>query len=187
MELRVIGGVYKNRNIKLNKKASARPTLVRARRIIFDTLQYKIPEQFTFLDAFAGSGINGIEALSRNASEVIFFDFCTFAIKSINENLKKMEKLPGRYSIIKTNIFKPPEGKPVDVVFLDPPYNKAFIIPDVIEKLEKYNWIAEGTIIIIEHSRRNTIVIDSKFVKFKESSVGNSIIQFFKWEKITQE
>lgn len=181
MELRIIGGIYKNRSIKIPKKAQIRPTLVRARTIVFDTLCNKLPNNFTFLDAFAGSGIMGIEALSRSAEKVVFFDINKEATTAISSTLKKMEKIPGAYSVICTSVFRPPAGSPVDVIFLDPPYTKFFIIPDIVEKLNKYGWIKSGTYIVAEIPLGEKIQMGEACEWFKTSTISNSMLQFFKY------
>lgn len=182
MELRILLGNYKNRAIKILPGVGIRPTLVRARRVLFDTLQYYLGTEFSMLDAFAGSGVIGIEALSRGATNVIFFDINRKIIKMIESNLREMRNITGMYLTHTASALTPPKGQPVDVIYLDPPYEQSFILPKVIKKLNKYNWIHPETIIVIE--------IPSDFHKektmqyfncyFKESIISNSRLLFFK-------
>ena len=145
MDLRILGGIYKHRRIKLHSSFHDRPTLVRSRRMIFDILMNYIEVGFSFLDVFAGSGVMGIEALSRGASKVVFFDINSLYLKTIEKNLINMEKIIGIYSTIKTNALCPPDGSNFDVIFLDPPYEKYYIInqnetkklPEIIESMIK--------------------------------------------------
>ena len=72
MGVRIIGGQY--RGMRINAPESARPTLVRHRQAIFDTLESIESEKFghffdnkIVIDCFAGSGALGIEAVSRGA------------------------------------------------------------------------------------------------------------------------
>jgi 16S rRNA (guanine966-N2)-methyltransferase len=186
MSLRIVGGVYKNRAIRMLSNMMIRPTLVRARVMIFDTLGSM--ENKRFLDVFAGSGAMGIEALSRGAKHVIFFDTHTQIINKLYSNLDAMEKLTGKYSIVKTNALQPPLGTPVDVVFIDPPYAKHYIISDVVKKLIKYQWINDQTIIILEISDKSYLklsndffgVEDNKFQLFKTNTISNSKFMFYK-------
>lgn len=183
MDLRIIGGIYKNRKIKMTKKGEIRPTLVRARKMIFDTFLYQAPEKFSFLDVFAGSGAMGIEALSRRASDVVFFDNNKNTIKTILDNLKPLDKIQGLYSCIYTNIFMCPEGKKMNVVFLDPPYDKYYIIPDVLKRLEQQKWIGDGTIVIVEFFCKHPLNLKDNYVLFKDKKISNSIFQFFFFEE----
>ena len=170
-----------------------RPTLIRSRRMIFDTLQsIEKGHSQSFLDVFAGSGIMGIEALSRGSQKVVFFDINKRNIKTIEENLKEMPKISGAFSTICGNSLLPPDGSPMDVIFLDPPYDKIFIIPKILKNLIIANWINEKTTIILECSAKNQLSLElndqysfisidnfGEFILFKDIKISNSIIQFF--------
>jgi 16S rRNA (guanine966-N2)-methyltransferase len=174
--LRVLSGTYKRKSIKLPSELSVRPTLVRARKMIFDVLIHHLGRDFTFLDAFAGSGIMGIEALSLGASKVIFFDNNPRVIRNLRSNLESFHSAV--YTVIKTNSLSPPHGSPVDVIFIDPPYKKIDIVSDVIKKLKKYGWINDNTLIILEVPRRNVPQLKQTVKLIKEKQVANSIFRF---------
>lgn len=179
MSLRILSGKYKNRQISFSNNDHIRPTLVRARKVIFDTVMSRVPTDFSFLDVFAGSGIMGMEALSRGSERVVFFDLDTKALKKIEENLKKMDKIEGGYHIVKANALKPPTGMPVDIIFIDPPYDKSFIVEDVIKKLLKYNWIKEGTHLIIESHKKTKINLSEQFFIYKEKQISSTSVNFY--------
>lgn len=174
--LRVLSGSYKRKAIKLPSELSVRPTLVRARKMIFDILMHHFGKDFSFLDAFAGSGIMGIEALSIGASKVVFFDNNPRVVKNLKSNLENFQG--GLYTIIKTNTLSPPYGAPMDVIFIDPPYKKIDIISDVIKKLKKYGWINENTLVILEVPRRNVPQLKQTVKLIKEKQVANSLFRF---------
>ncbi len=107
--MRIISGIYKNKEIKMRKQLSetVRPTLVRVRTIIFDILShYYYEEEFSFLDVFTGAGAMGLEALSRN-NFVVFWDIDKKVIQNLEHNLKNMPKLT-KYRILNVNALKPP-------------------------------------------------------------------------------
>jgi 16S rRNA G966 N2-methylase RsmD len=115
--IRIVGGAYKNRAIPLkkNKKNFVRPTLVRARRIIFDTItsylaKYDVPtSDVVFVDTFAGSGAMGIEALSRGMRSVFFeLDFVIF--KALKTYLSSLKNVPS-YETYRINALRPPWNK----------------------------------------------------------------------------
>ena len=184
MDLRIIGGIYKNRAIKLPRNFNARPTLVRARKIIFDTIFPYMIENWSFLDVFAGSGVMGIEALSRGADKVFFFEIDRLLCENIKKNIINMEKIRGLYSVFNINALKPYDGQPVNIMFLDPPYDVTDIIPDVIKKLHNKNWIDQNTILVIEyhkkHKKKDKIWYEflNNFSTFKKSRISDSIIEF---------
>ena len=69
--MRVIAGIYRSRILKSLKGLALRPTSDRLRETLFNVLAPNL-EGSRFVDLFAGTGANGIEALSRGASEVVF-------------------------------------------------------------------------------------------------------------------
>jgi 16S rRNA (guanine966-N2)-methyltransferase len=179
MQLRILSGCYKNRSIKLHHTFKDRPTLVTVRRTIFDILINLMGGvAFSFLDVFAGSGAMGIEALSRGAGKVVFFDLNVLYLKTIEENLLKMPNVVGQFSTLKANALRPPNGNPMEVIFLDPPYDKYYIIEDVVEKLRKYNWINDSSIIITESFYKNSINLKN-YYKFREKKISSTLISFF--------
>ncbi|MGH9611507.1 MAG: RsmD family RNA methyltransferase, partial [Bryobacteraceae bacterium] len=84
--MRVIGGEFRSRRLKSPPGADTRPTPDRLRETLFDVLAPRIAET-VFLDAYAGSGAVGIEALSRGARRAIFIERSRGAVNIIRENL----------------------------------------------------------------------------------------------------
>src|SRR3990167_9566270 len=79
-ELRIIGGQFRSRKIIFEEEAGLRPTHNRIRETVFNWLQ-PIIENSVCLDAFAGSGAMGFEAISRGAATVSFCDISPGVIK----------------------------------------------------------------------------------------------------------
>src|SRR3979409_228498 len=84
--MRVIGGEFRSRRLKTLPGLSLRPTPDRLREALFNVLAPRI-EGVTFLDAYAGSGSVGIEALSRGAAHAIFIEKHFNAARVLRENL----------------------------------------------------------------------------------------------------
>src|SRR5690554_7857998 len=72
-QLRIIGGQWRSRRLNFPSIEGLRPTLDRIRETLFNWLQFDV-EGKRVLDAFAGSGALGFEALSRGAKEVVFLE-----------------------------------------------------------------------------------------------------------------
>jgi 16S rRNA (guanine966-N2)-methyltransferase len=186
--IKILGGLYANRRIKLFSTTGLRPTLMRTKVVMFDTLKFE--EGLTFLDVFAGSGSIGLEALSRGASKVIFFDISSKYVKSIQKNIDDMPNVPGIGSVFCVNVFRPPQGRPMNVVFLDPPYADSGLIPDVLNKLLKHNWIDENTIIITETDQKTVLNklsanddMLSKYNVFNEKRISSTMLKFWKYNQ----
>src|SRR5204863_657757 len=84
--MRVIAGEFRSRRLKTLPGLALRPTPDRLREALFNVLAPRI-EGATFLDAYAGSGAVGIEALSRGASHAIFLEKHPAAVRVLRENL----------------------------------------------------------------------------------------------------
>src|SRR5215831_15167991 len=91
--MRVIAGEYRSRKLKSIPGDETRPTSDRLRETLFDILQTRIAGA-TFLDAYAGTGAVGIEALSRGASHVFFLERNKVALDAIRENLTALKVGP---------------------------------------------------------------------------------------------
>ncbi len=123
MALRILGGELKGREVKSPNIASTRPVTSLLRKSIFDTCQFFI-EGARVLDAFAGSGALGIEALSRGASFACFIDNNPIAARCIRENLTTL-KLKERSLLLEEDAFlflADYDKEPFDILFIDPPY-----------------------------------------------------------------
>src|SRR5687767_9934255 len=87
--MRVIAGEFRSRVLKTLPGLDVRPTPDRLRETLFNILAQRI-EDATFLDAYAGTGSVGIEALSRGASRVTFIERSRGAVNVIRENLRML-------------------------------------------------------------------------------------------------
>ena len=87
--MRVIAGEFRSRKLKTVSGLSVRPTPDRLREALFNILALRLPGT-VFLDAYAGSGAVGIEALSRGARQVILIEKSPEALAVIQENLSAL-------------------------------------------------------------------------------------------------
>lgn len=124
--MRVITGTARGRRLKTLEGTDVRPTTDRVKEAIFSVIQFDI-EGRTMLDLFAGSGQMGIEALSRNARNVVFVDSSAKSIEVVRDNLQSC-KLTNRASVVQSDALsylRPRAGRAeFDYAFLDPPYRK---------------------------------------------------------------
>lgn len=111
-QIRIISGEFGGRLIDTPDNEATQPMGDRERMAIFNRLREDIPGK-RILDAFAGSGALGLEALSLGAAEVEFIENNPKAIQCIKGNLTKLNQ--------RASILRKPEGG-YDVIFMDPPY-----------------------------------------------------------------
>jgi len=126
---------------------ATRPTPDRLRETLFDILQTRI-EGATFVDAYAGTGAVGIEALSRGARHAFFLERDRVALAAIRENLASLNA-GGRATVVPGAVVKSLALHAGEIVFLDPPY--------AMEKeygaaLELLGTTGAG-LVIVQHSR----------------------------------
>src|ERR1700690_1958279 len=87
--MRVIAGTYRSRPLKSLKGMALRPTSDRLRETLFNVLGERV-DGARFMDAFAGTGAVGIEAISRGAKEAVFLENHAPAAALIRRNLELM-------------------------------------------------------------------------------------------------
>ncbi|MBX5495115.1 MAG: 16S rRNA (guanine(966)-N(2))-methyltransferase RsmD [Bryobacteraceae bacterium] len=119
--MRVIAGEFRSRKLKSMPGMDVRPTPDRLRESLFNILAPRI-EGSVFVDAYAGTGAVGIEALSRGARKVIFIESNRAAAQLIHENLNALKIQGGRAEVVRAKAALVVDRYPADIVFLDPPY-----------------------------------------------------------------
>lgn len=149
--VRIIGGKWRSRRLKVPDIKDLRPTPDRVRETLFNWLSPVIAGAHC-LDAFAGSGVLGFEALSRGAASIDMVD----QSKEVVELLQEEAILLGAHSI---SIYRAtlPHGlrapeQAFDIVFLDPPYQNNVLLPCCFY-LDKQQYLAKGAYIYLEANR----------------------------------
>ena len=89
----ITGGKYKGQKVIAPDEKITRPTLSKVRMAVFNTLQSMIDfEGKSFFDMYAGSGIMGLEAISRGFSELLACEKNREVYKTLKNNLEKYQK-----------------------------------------------------------------------------------------------
>lgn len=118
--MRVIGGQFRSRRLKTLRGLELRPTPDRLRETLFNILAQRIAGT-VFLDAYAGAGAVGIEALSRGAAQAIFLEKNRAAVNVIQENLAALG-IESRARVVAGAVAQTLRQYSPDIAFLDPPY-----------------------------------------------------------------
>jgi len=119
--MRVIAGEFRSRRLKSIPGNATRPTPDRLRETLFDILAQRI-DGATFVDAYAGTGAVGIEALSRGAAHAWFLERNRVALEAIRENLASL-RVGTRATVVAGPVALHLPRYSADIVFLDPPYD----------------------------------------------------------------
>jgi 16S rRNA (guanine966-N2)-methyltransferase len=130
---------------------NTRPTADRVREALFNILAHGEPslDGAEVLDAFAGSGALGFEALSRGAARVTFMETDGTAFAVLYANAKKLgaEK---QVAIQRVDATQPPKAAtPCRFILMDPPYKSGLALPALVA-LDAKGWIAEDALVVVE-------------------------------------
>lgn len=133
---------------------SIRPTTDRVKESVFNLIQDFIPGA-RVLDMFGGSGALSLEALSRGAlsATVIDADKNSVAVIKKNIELTSFEK-ETKVLCQKAESFAEASKESFDIIFLDPPYNKGFVVP-VLSTISKRGMLSENGIAVLESDYRD--------------------------------
>lgn len=183
--LRVIAGSARGHTLAVPPGTHIRPTLDRVREALFSIIGPAI-QGARFLDLFAGSGANGIEALSRGAASCTFIDSDARAVACIRDNLVGT-RLADKAQVIRATL---PEqlpnvlpGEPFDLVFADPPYAlNAYTA--TIRQVAEARVLRPGGRLIVEHESRRDLSESaiSPFVFVRMYRYGDSALSVFETE-----
>ena len=122
--MRIIAGTWRGRALSTPGPAT-RPTADRVRQAVFDRLMHApwaAPiRDATVLDAYAGTGALGLEALSRGAAHAVFMERDRAALHVLRANIAAC-RAEAQCTVLAADVLRPPPGRPCGLVFLDPPY-----------------------------------------------------------------
>lgn len=162
-----------------------RPTSDQLRETLFNILGARILGS-RFIDAYAGSGAVGIEALSRGAGQVTFIERHRPAVECIRWNLLALE-INTRFSIIQRDVGRALlEQGDFDICFLDPPYAETLEYEQVLTTLGSRIVLSPHALVIAEHSKRlNLPVTYGALERVKERAQGDSQLSFYQPQTTT--
>ena len=147
--MRIIAGQWKGRRLATPTWSGLRPTSDKLRETLFNIVAPRIAGAHV-LDACAGTGALGIEALSRGAASVTFIESDPRAAALIRENLRRCA-VSDRYAIIPGDIERARPWRTFDLILLDPPYELPHLDRVYARVAE---WLAPGGLLMVEHARR---------------------------------
>jgi 16S rRNA (guanine966-N2)-methyltransferase len=176
--LRIVAGDLKGRRLASPTWTGLRPTSDRLRETLFNIVG-RTCVGASVLDAFAGTGAIGIEALSRGAAHVMFVDHDPRALALIRQNLDRCG-VTDRYTIQRMDLAR--SGLPAfptafDLMFLDPPYEMN--PTDACEALAPS--LALDGVLVVEHARRTEMPeAIAALTRTRILRAGDSALSFFR-------
>ncbi len=182
--MRIVAGRHRGRTLIAPDGLAVRPTADRTREAIFNVLtQGKLAGggnpliEARVLDAFAGTGALGLEALSRGAARVTFMESQAAALATLRANLEALEESE-RAEVLAVDVLRPPPAAaPCAIVLMDPPYNQGLAAP-ALTALAEAGWIAEGALIAVELMKAEAFDAPEGFEELDLRSYGKAKVAF---------
>lgn len=136
--MRIIAGEFRGRRLLPPEGDVTRPITDRVKQSLFDILSPRIADAIVY-DCFAGTGSMGLECLSRGARHATFFEADFRTARRLEQNIEALQ-VHRRATVATGDLFKrltvaPSEARPVDLLFLDPPYRFLRERPDALTRL----------------------------------------------------
>ena len=159
--MRIVAGAWRGRTLIAPPGGATRPTADRVRQALFDMLLHAqwggrdLLEGAAVLDAFAGTGALGLEALSRGAAHATFLERDRSALAALRANVEAC-RAGDRAAVLAADATLPPPGRPCGVIFLDPPYGRG-LVAAALAGLARAGWIAPGALAVVETARDEEI------------------------------
>lgn len=188
--LTIISGKYRGKKIKTKANAVIRPTSSRARGAIFNILMHgEFGSHETsplinraVIDLFCGTGVLGLEALSRGAAHVTFVDESSESIALARSNVAHLKEEANSHFIRNDSTSLPMARKTHSLAFLDPPYNSGLAVKS-LAMLDKRGWLENGAVAVVELSKKETLVAPENYTVIDERNYGNTQIVFLRYQK----
>ena len=176
--MRVIAGSLKGRRLVCPKGDAIRPTTDKVKEAMFGALQFYLPDTFV-LDAFAGSGALGIEAISRGAAHADFVELSAEHIKTLRQNLEPVPK--ESYTVFKGDVIKlMPRLNKYDLVLLDPPYD-ADIYESFLISADKVGILKDGSRVVMECRAAFDFILPPKYNLTRKKNYGDISLWFMEY------
>ena len=153
--MRIVAGTLRGRTL-LSAASATRPTADRVRQALFDMLRHADwagdALEGRVLDAFAGTGALGLEALSRGAPQAVFLDNDRAALACVAANVAAC-RMQAACLTIAGDATRPPAARAgwgqAGLVFLDPPYGRSLVAP-ALDALRAAGWVAADALVVAE-------------------------------------
>ncbi len=183
--MRIVSGSLRGKTVDAPTGEDTRPTTDRVREALFSSL-YSLRGGFegaVVLDAFAGSGALGIEALSRGAARAVFYERADKAVAVLKRNIASCKLEARQAEVVRRDILSHPPAaaqEPFDLVFLDPPYAfDASKVLQMVDSLRASGALAPEALVVYEHALK-----DASEVSAAIAELGYEVETMKKYGKI---
>jgi 16S rRNA (guanine966-N2)-methyltransferase len=175
--VRLIAGIFGGRFLTAPDNTRTHPMSERVRGALFNMIDV---EGRTVLDAFAGTGALGLEALSRGAKSVTFIERDRVAQKILAENVQTLD-VSEKAQIIKASVsawHETSETAKFDLIFADPPYHDMQL--STVTKL--FSHLNSNALMVLSHPGRGETPTANGVVVVDSRMYGDAALTFYRRE-----
>ena len=177
--MRIVAGTLKGRRLKGPVTDDVRPTSDRLRETLFNVLGTRV-QGCRVLDAYAGTGAVGLEAISRGAAHVTFYENDPRAWKVTEANILHCG-VGDACHVVRTDFLKSKGRADCDLVFLDPPYDDVDL--NAVLRVAATH-ATPGGVVVLEHRRsRESPPEEGDLVRTRVLQSGDSTLSFYSASK----
>lgn len=180
-QIRIIAGEWRGRKLPVAEVNGLRPTPDRVRETLFNWLQFEVAGR-RCLDAFAGTGALGAEALSRGAAGLVLLERDAKAVAHLRQHLLPLAG--ERAQLIAQDAVHWLATAPVtpfDLVFLDPPFAAGLHQP-ALDQLILRGWLAPGALVYLEQgARQSDVLLPTGWIEEKTRQAGE--VRYSLWRQ----
>jgi len=179
--MRIIAGRFRGRALAAPSGLATRPTSARARGALFEILRPRL-EGASVADLFAGTGALGLEALSRGARKIDFYESQRAALESLRKNVALLGAAAETQVVPGALPDSIGAGDSYDLVFVDAPWRQGLELA-VAARLVARQRLAPGALIVVENPRREDLAVE-RFVALglaldDQRTYGDTALHFF--------
>lgn len=176
--MRIVSGKYGGREVAAPRSNKTRPITDKDREALFNILGDI--EDLRILDAYAGSGVLGLEALSRGASFVDAIEVAKGPGQTIVQNVKNLE-VKDSYKLYHEKVRHWAANNQhmvgqYNIVLADPPFDE--FDSEAINNLGPY--VASGGMLVLKHSAKETAPTVESLNLLESRAYGDTILSFYR-------
>jgi 16S rRNA (guanine966-N2)-methyltransferase len=179
-QLRIVAGTLRGRKLTCTVRPELRPTPQMVREALFSILGNAVPDR-PFVDIFAGTGVNALEALSRGARSALLVEWDFRQAQEIDQHLRTFQ-LSDRAQVVRTDAYRwiqhwRPPAEPLNV-FLSPPFRdleskkKEFL--DLVALLQAK--VAAGSVLAIQAEKHTFGRLAPAFRDWEQRRYGRNLL-----------
>jgi len=179
--IRIIGGNWRGRKLAVIDAPGLRPTPDRIRETLFNWLSDYCPGA-RVLDCFAGSGVLGLEALSRGAKHLVALEQQRMAVSTLRDEIGRLQAANAEVIVGDALLSIDDFRQGFDIVFIDPPYAQPALRRQVFERLEARGCLNEAARIYFEWPDSEDFELPSRSLHWlKQKSAGQVNYAIAEW------